>query len=111
MIRDLNLEGLGVKTDRGRILVDHNFKTNVDGIFAIGDCIPGPMLAHKAEDDGVAAAEYLVGMFIKFYFSCLFLYFIYSFIYLYLIYYRKVIFKSNRLILLEVTSAELNSFY
>lgn len=61
VIDNLNLEATGIKTDRGRILVDENFKTNVDGIYAIGDCIPGPMLAHKAEDDGVAVAEYLVG--------------------------------------------------
>ena len=55
----LGLEALGVKTDRGRILVDEHFATNVPGIYAIGDCIPGAMLAHKAEDEGVAVAEYL----------------------------------------------------
>jgi len=58
----LGLEALGVKKDnRGRILVDRHFRTNVEGIFAIGDVIAGPMLAHKAEDEGVAVAEILAG--------------------------------------------------
>jgi dihydrolipoamide dehydrogenase len=56
----LGLEKVGVKTERGRILVNEHFATNVQGIYAIGDCIPGAMLAHKAEDEGVAVAEYLV---------------------------------------------------
>ncbi|MFW6061060.1 MAG: dihydrolipoyl dehydrogenase, partial [Phycisphaeraceae bacterium] len=56
----LNLDKLGVKlTDRGFIQVDENYKTSVDGIYAIGDVIPGPMLAHKAEDEGVAVVEKL----------------------------------------------------
>jgi len=46
--------------ERGRIKVDDNLKTNVPGIFAIGDVIKGPMLAHKAEEEGIACAEYLV---------------------------------------------------
>lgn len=58
----LGLEGVGVKTDeRGRIVVDSHFKTSVDGVYAIGDVIPGPMLAHKAEDEGIAVAEILAG--------------------------------------------------
>ena len=58
----LNLEGAGVETDdRGRVAVDGRFKTNVDGIYAIGDVIAGPMLAHKAEDEGVACAEIIAG--------------------------------------------------
>jgi dihydrolipoamide dehydrogenase len=58
----LGLEALGVKKDnRGRILVDPHFRTNVEGIYAIGDVIAGPMLAHKAEDEGVAVAEILAG--------------------------------------------------
>ncbi|MEQ8396403.1 dihydrolipoyl dehydrogenase [Thalassobaculum sp.] len=58
----LGLEALGVELDkRGAILVDADFETNVKGIFAIGDVIPGPMLAHKAEEDGVAAAEIMAG--------------------------------------------------
>ncbi|GHP06691.1 hypothetical protein PPROV_000543600 [Pycnococcus provasolii] len=57
----LGLEALGVKMNRGMIEVDHDFKTNVPGIYAIGDCIPGPMLAHKAEEDGVACVETMAG--------------------------------------------------
>jgi len=58
----LGLEALGVKKDnRGRILVDPHFRTNVEGVYAIGDVIAGPMLAHKAEDEGVAVAEILAG--------------------------------------------------
>ena len=58
----LGLKELGVKLDeRGRIVVDHYYATNVPGIWAIGDVIAGPMLAHKAEDEGVAVAEILVG--------------------------------------------------
>jgi len=59
--KELGLEAVGVETDkRGFILTDH-FKTNVAGIFAVGDCTHGPMLAHKAEDEGVAAAEIIAG--------------------------------------------------
>ena len=47
--------------NRGRILTDEHFATNVPGIYAIGDVIAGPMLAHKAEDEGVAVAEILAG--------------------------------------------------
>jgi dihydrolipoamide dehydrogenase len=60
-------EGLGLKEagialdTRGRITTDHHFATNVSGIYAIGDVIAGPMLAHKAEDEGVAVAEILAG--------------------------------------------------
>jgi dihydrolipoamide dehydrogenase len=58
----LGLEAVGVETDeRGRIVVDDHFRTNVDGIYAIGDVIKGPMLAHKAEDEGIALAEMLAG--------------------------------------------------
>jgi dihydrolipoamide dehydrogenase len=58
----LGLEALGVATDdRGRVIVDDHFATNVDGVYAIGDVIAGPMLAHKAEDEGVALAELLAG--------------------------------------------------
>jgi len=58
---NLGLEEIGVKMDRGRVLVDDHFQTNVKGVYAIGDVIPGPMLAHKAEEDGVAAAEIIAG--------------------------------------------------
>ncbi len=60
-------EGLGLKEagvaldERGRVTVDEHFKTNVDGIYAIGDVIRGPMLAHKGEDEGIAVAEILAG--------------------------------------------------
>jgi len=58
----LGLEAIGVKKDnRGRIVVDKHFATSVPGVYAIGDVIAGPMLAHKAEDEGVAAAEILAG--------------------------------------------------
>jgi dihydrolipoamide dehydrogenase len=58
----LGLEVAGVaKDNRGRVIVDPHFQTNVAGIYAIGDVIAGPMLAHKAEDEGVAAAEVIAG--------------------------------------------------
>ncbi len=58
----LGLEAVGVKRDgRGRIETDHHYATNVPGLYAIGDVIAGPMLAHKAEDEGVAVAELLAG--------------------------------------------------
>ncbi len=58
----LGLESVGVKKDdRGRVVVDHYYATSVPGIWAIGDVIAGPMLAHKAEDEGVAVAEILAG--------------------------------------------------
>jgi len=58
----LGLDAVGVKRDeRGRVVVDHYYATSVPGIWAIGDVIAGPMLAHKAEDEGVAVAEILVG--------------------------------------------------
>ena len=58
----LGLETVGLKTDnRGRIEVDGNFATSAAGIYAIGDVIRGPMLAHKAEDEGVCVAEHLAG--------------------------------------------------
>jgi dihydrolipoamide dehydrogenase len=58
----LGLEEAGVALDdRGRVEIDAHFKTNVDGIYAIGDVVKGAMLAHKAEDEGVALAEILAG--------------------------------------------------
>ncbi len=60
-------EGLGLKEagvavdDRGRVEINGHFQTNVPGIYAIGDVVAGPMLAHKAEDEGVALAEILAG--------------------------------------------------
>jgi len=57
------LESVGVDLDeQGRVAVDENLRTNVDGVFAIGDLVRGPMLAHKAEEEGIALAEQLAGM-------------------------------------------------
>ena len=59
---ELNLEGMGVKTDqRGFILVNDFNQTTTEGIFAIGDCTAGPMLAHKASDEGILIAEHIAG--------------------------------------------------
>src|SRR6185312_8745395 len=58
----LGLDAVGVKLDnRGRVVTDEHFSTNVAGVYAIGDVIAGPMLAHKAEEEGVAVAEILAG--------------------------------------------------
>jgi dihydrolipoamide dehydrogenase len=59
----LGLEKIGLELNaRGQIETDHDFRTKVDGVWAIGDCIPGPMLAHKAEDEGIAVAENIAGL-------------------------------------------------
>ena len=61
-VTGLGLEAVGVALDeRGRVRTDAHYATNVPGIYAIGDAIAGPMLAHKAEDEGVAIAERLAG--------------------------------------------------
>ncbi len=57
----LGLEAAGVATERGKVVIDDHFRTNVAGIYAIGDVVRGPMLAHKAEDEGVACAEVIAG--------------------------------------------------
>jgi dihydrolipoamide dehydrogenase len=57
----LGLDNVGIETERGFIPVDEHFQTSVPNIFAIGDVIPGPMLAHKAEHEGVVVADYLSG--------------------------------------------------
>ena len=57
----LGLEALGVSLERGRIVIDDHFKSSVSGIYSIGDVVRGPMLAHKAEDEGVAVAEIIAG--------------------------------------------------
>lgn len=58
----LNLDAIGLELNkRGQIETDHSFRTKVDGVWAIGDCVPGLMLAHKAEDEGVAVAENIAG--------------------------------------------------
>jgi dihydrolipoamide dehydrogenase len=59
-IKGLNLENIGVEVDeRGRIVIDDQFNTSVPNIKCIGDVTFGPMLAHKAEEEGIAAAEYI----------------------------------------------------
>ena len=59
----LGLSEAGVALDdAGRVLIDEKFRTNVEGIYAIGDLVAGPMLAHKAEEEGVAAAELIAGL-------------------------------------------------
>ncbi|MEE2917268.1 MAG: FAD-dependent oxidoreductase, partial [Pseudomonadota bacterium] len=61
-IDGLALDAAGLSTNqRGQIEIDHDFRTAVDGIWAIGDVVPGPMLAHKAEDEGIAVAENIAG--------------------------------------------------
>ncbi len=58
----LGLDALGIAlTDRGQVATDKRYATNVAGVYAIGDAIPGPMLAHKAEDEGMAVAEIIAG--------------------------------------------------
>ncbi|MEO9462697.1 MAG: dihydrolipoyl dehydrogenase [Marinomonas sp.] len=58
----LGLENVGLSTNkRGQIETNHDFQTSAQNIWAIGDCIPGPMLAHKAEDEGIAVAENIAG--------------------------------------------------
>lgn len=57
----LDKAGLAVNA-RGQVEIDHDFQTAVPGIWAIGDCVPGPMLAHKAEDEGIAVAENIAGL-------------------------------------------------
>ena len=57
----LGLEAAGVAMERGRVAIDKHFQTNIAGIYAIGDVVRGPMLAHKAEDEGTAVAEIIAG--------------------------------------------------
>jgi dihydrolipoamide dehydrogenase len=63
-----NVDGLGLDriglelNKRGQIETDHDFRTRIDGVWAVGDVIPGPMLAHKAEDEGIAVAENIAGL-------------------------------------------------
>jgi dihydrolipoamide dehydrogenase len=57
----LGLEAAGVAMERGRVVIDDHFRTNVPGIHAIGDVVRGPMLAHKAEEEGIAVAEIIAG--------------------------------------------------
>ncbi|WP_339818489.1 dihydrolipoyl dehydrogenase [Sulfitobacter dubius] len=62
VVKGMGLDDLGVKmTERGQIAVNEHWETSVKGVYAIGDVIEGPMLAHKAEDEGMAAAEVIAG--------------------------------------------------
>jgi dihydrolipoamide dehydrogenase len=59
----LGLSAIGLELNaRGQIDIDHDFRTKVDGVWAVGDVVPGPMLAHKAEDEGIAVAENIAGL-------------------------------------------------
>jgi len=58
-IENIGLEENGIKTEKGRVITDKYFQTNVTGIFAIGDCTPNQALAHKASKEGINAAEYI----------------------------------------------------
>ena len=60
-IENIGLEQVGIKTAKGRIIVDANQQTNVPGVYAIGDCTPNQALAHKATKEGINAAEHLAG--------------------------------------------------
>ncbi len=60
--RNLNLDKIGVELDKsGKVKVDKKFQTNIEGVYAVGDVIDGPMLAHKAEEEGIAVAELISG--------------------------------------------------
>ncbi|WP_133273662.1 dihydrolipoyl dehydrogenase [Hymenobacter radiodurans] len=60
-LENLGLEELGIKVEKGRIIVDEYYKTNVDGIYAIGDIVPGPALAHVASAEGIICVEAITG--------------------------------------------------
>ncbi|MDQ6843277.1 MAG: dihydrolipoyl dehydrogenase [Bacteroidota bacterium] len=60
-LENIGLEELGIKMDKGKIVVDGNLQTNIPGIYAIGDCTPNQALAHKATKEGINAAEHLAG--------------------------------------------------
>ncbi|HIN39815.1 MAG TPA: dihydrolipoyl dehydrogenase, partial [Flavobacteriales bacterium] len=60
-IENLGLEGLGIKTDKGKIVTDGFYQTNIAGIYAIGDCVGGPALAHVASAEGIICVEKIAG--------------------------------------------------
>lgn len=61
-IENIGLEDVGVATDKGKVLVNANYQTNIPGVYAIGDCVPGPALAHVASAEGIIAVEHMAGM-------------------------------------------------
>lgn len=67
----LNLENVGVKTDRGVIQVNEKFQTSVPTVYAVGDCAPGPMLAHKGEEEGIACVDMLAGKYGHVNYNCI----------------------------------------
>jgi dihydrolipoamide dehydrogenase len=70
--KDLGLENVNIKVDnRGRIPVNNRFQSSVPNIFAIGDCIAGPMLAHKAEDEGIICVEGILGSEVHIDYNCI----------------------------------------
>ena len=62
-IENIGLEEVGINTDKGKILVDEFYKTNIEGYYAIGDVIPGPALAHVASHEGITCVEKIAGIF------------------------------------------------
>jgi dihydrolipoamide dehydrogenase len=60
-LENIGIEELGIQVDKGRVLVDEYYKTNIDGIFAIGDIVPGPALAHVASAEGIICVEAIAG--------------------------------------------------
>jgi dihydrolipoamide dehydrogenase len=60
-LENLGLEACGIKTDKGKIVVNEYYKTNVDGVYAIGDCVGGQALAHVASAEGITCVEKIAG--------------------------------------------------
>jgi dihydrolipoamide dehydrogenase len=60
-IEEIGLEEVGIATDKGKIVVDDYYKTNIDGYYAIGDCVPGQALAHVASAEGITCVEKIAG--------------------------------------------------
>ncbi len=60
-VENIGLEALGIQQEKGKIKVDHFYRTNVPNIYAIGDCVPGPALAHKASAEGIICVENIAG--------------------------------------------------
>jgi dihydrolipoamide dehydrogenase len=61
-LENIGLENLNIKTEKGKIVVDDFYKTNVEGVYAIGDIIPGPALAHLASHEGITCVEKIAGL-------------------------------------------------
>lgn len=64
-LENIGLETLGVKTDKGKVLVDDFYKTNIDGVYAIGDIVKGPALAHVASAEGIICVEKIAGLHVE----------------------------------------------